>query len=202
MAKPLTPEEEKRARKSHNCSTDWSNPRIREERGRWISTLDREREARKAFQREALARISVFMPTPVEGYVSDSLLLSDIDRLGREKEQLKSQLTTARQQLDEINTPEIGDFLKSVELEAKHQRLRWPSEHDAGKKDSDWFWLVGYLAGKVITPGIPWEKKVHHIVTTAAACLNWYAAKTGSHNKMRPGIEPPKALVAIDGSKE
>jgi hypothetical protein len=87
---------------------------------------------------------------------------------------------------DAINTPEINDFLKAIENEALHQRDRWGSEHDAGKTDADWFWLVGYLAGKVINKP---EKALHHIITTAAACLNWHSAKLGTHNKMRPGID-------------
>jgi hypothetical protein len=42
------------------------------------------------------------------------------------------------------------------------------------------------LAGKVINKP---EKALHHIITTAAACLNWHSAKLGTHNKMRPGID-------------
>jgi hypothetical protein len=54
----------------------------------------------------------------------------------------------------QINTPEIADFVKAVQLEAAHQRARWGSDHDAGKTDADWFWLIGYLAGKAMhNPG-------------------------------------------------
>lgn len=53
-----------------------------------------------------------------------------------------------------LNTPEVLDFVRAVQLEAAHQRKRWPSEHDAGKTDADWFWLIGYLAGKALhNPG-------------------------------------------------
>jgi hypothetical protein len=90
---------------------------------------------------------------------------------------------------DAINTPEIDDFLSAVKNEALHQRERWGAEGDAGKHDADWFWLIGYLAGKAIhQPG----KILHHIITTAAACLNWHAHKTGHYAKMRPGIEEPE----------
>jgi len=92
--------------------------------------------------------------------------------------------------LDEINTPEIREFTIAIEREAKHQRIRWESGHDAGKTDADWFWLIGYLAGKALNPKTQ-EKQLHHIITTAAACLNWHSAKIGVHTKMRPGIEPP-----------
>lgn len=88
-----------------------------------------------------------------------------------------------------INTPEIENFLQAVHNEALHQRERWGSEHDAGKTDADWFWLIGYLAGKAIRPDATAEKQLHHIITTAAALLNWHAAKVGTHNRMRPGID-------------
>lgn len=87
-----------------------------------------------------------------------------------------------------LNTPEVADFIAAVEREALHQRDRWGADHDAGKTDADWFWLIGYLAGKAVHKT---EKRLHHIITTAAACLNWHAAALGVHNKMRPGIEPP-----------
>jgi hypothetical protein len=89
-----------------------------------------------------------------------------------------------------INTPHTNDFLNAVRLEAAHQRERWSVEHDAGKTDADWFWLIGYLAGKALNKP---EKQLHHIITTAAACLNWHANKTGASTSMRPGIEPPSS---------
>jgi hypothetical protein len=89
-----------------------------------------------------------------------------------------------------INSPHTVDFLKAVELEALHQRERWGAEHDAGKTDADWFWLIGYLAGKALHKP---EKQLHHIITTAAACLNWHAMKTGADTRMRPGIDPATA---------
>lgn len=105
--------------------------------------------------------------------------------------QLETELEELREKLALINTPEILDFLKAVEQEAKHQRLRWPAEHDEGKTDADWFWLLGWLAGKAVhatTPG----KKLHHVITTAAACLNWHAQLLGTSSVMRPGIKGPK----------
>lgn len=92
-----------------------------------------------------------------------------------------------------INTPQAGDFLRAVSIEAEHQRQRWPSEHDAGKTPADWFWLVGYLAGKALHAhaNSNTEKAEHHVITTAAACANWHLAMRGKTN-MRPGIETPK----------
>jgi hypothetical protein len=71
-----------------------------------------------------------------------------------------------------INNPHTDDFLEAVRIEAAHQRERWPADHDADKAPADWFWLIGYVAGKAIRPDTP--KLLHHIITTAAVCLNWH----------------------------
>jgi hypothetical protein len=98
--------------------------------------------------------------------------------------------------LDElINTPHTAAFLEAVRLEAAHQRERWAADHDAGKTDADWFWLVGYLAGKALHKQ---DRQVYHIITTAAALLNWHAAKTGADTRMRPGIDPAKHVPTGD----
>lgn len=95
----------------------------------------------------------------------------------------------------EINTPEIVDFVKAVQLEAAHQRERWGTEHDDGKTTADWYWLIGYLAGKALFHLLAnnQEKGLHHIITTAAACANWHLHATGVNTLMRPGIAPPDA---------
>ncbi|WP_208456289.1 hypothetical protein [Burkholderia gladioli] len=91
-----------------------------------------------------------------------------------------------------INTPQAGDFLRAVSIEAEHQRQRWSSKHDSGKMPADWFWLVGYLAGKALhAHAVCDEKKAeHHIITTAAALANWHSAIFGKSD-VRPGIQPP-----------
>lgn len=89
-----------------------------------------------------------------------------------------------------LNTPEIVDFAKAVQLEAAHQRARWGSDHDAGKADADWFWLLGYLGGKALRADDGIEKQLHRIISVAAAACNWHAAKLGQTNT-RPGIETP-----------
>lgn len=73
--------------------------------------------------------------------------------------------------LAELGTPEVMDFIKGVQLEAVHQRERWGPDQDAGKTDADWFWLVGYLAGKALHKP---EKRLHHLITAAAALANWH----------------------------
>ncbi len=106
---------------------------------------------------------------------------------GRMREQLRSLQ-------EQINTPELHDFVAGVLLEAAHQRQRWPSAHDAGKTDADWFWLIGYLAGKALhnppNDMSPEDARLHRIVATAAAAANWHAAKLGLTD-MRPGIDIP-----------
>ena len=92
-----------------------------------------------------------------------------------------------------LNTPEVDDFAQAVVSEAQHQRDRWGSEHDAGKKPLDWFWLIGYLAQKAAEAAMKGDafKAKHHTISTAAALANWHAALNGHSNSMRPGIEPP-----------
>lgn len=94
-----------------------------------------------------------------------------------------------------LNTPEFRSFADAVVLEAQHQRERWGVDHDAGKGDGDWLWLLGYLSNKAlfgsVQPGDdPTEKKLHRIITIAAAAANWHAQVLGKSN-MRPGIAPP-----------
>lgn len=75
-----------------------------------------------------------------------------------------------------INNPHTNSFLDAVRLEAAHQRERWAADHDAAKTDADWYWLIGHLASKAVYRIR--DKQLHHIITTAAACLNWHMART------------------------
>lgn len=90
-----------------------------------------------------------------------------------------------------VNTPELVDFPKAVQLEAAHQRERWGTAHDAGKAPEDWYWLIGYLAGKALRAALEGRqgKALHHTISTAAALSNWHAALLGATD-MRPGIGP------------
>lgn len=93
-----------------------------------------------------------------------------------------------------INTPKTADFFEAVRLEAAHQQERWGVENDAGKTPADWYWLLGYLAGKALTAFLKGdsEKGKHHIISSAAAMLNWHRHVTGEMTAMRPGIQEPK----------
>lgn len=77
-----------------------------------------------------------------------------------------------------INNPHTDEFLPAVKLEAAHQRDRWGEAHDRGKSAENWFWLVGYLAGKCLRAVITGdrEKALHHTISSAAALANWYEA--------------------------
>lgn len=94
-----------------------------------------------------------------------------------------------------INSPELHSFADGVVLEASHQRDRWGADHDAGKQPADWFWLIGFLAGKALNACNAGnkEKALHHCISTAAAMNNWHAAILGANNSMRPGISAEKA---------
>lgn len=82
--------------------------------------------------------------------------------------------------LEAINSPGVNDFVQAVKVEVAHQRERW-KETDPLKTDADWYWLIGWLGGKAVTD--PHEKgdkrtakerKLHRIVTVAAAAFNWF----------------------------
>lgn len=126
--------------------------------------------------------------TPLE-LVARNLSVPRFQRIVRAAEQEISDLRQDAEKYRALHTPEIHDFIAAIEREALYQREKWGSSHDAGKTDAEWFWLVGYLAGKAISKP---EKALHHIITTAAACLNWHAAKLGTHTAMRPGIGSDK----------
>jgi hypothetical protein len=85
-----------------------------------------------------------------------------------------------------INNPQTAEFLAAVRSEAAHQRDRFGEAHDRGKSAENWFWLVGYLAGKCLRCVITGDKDkaLHHTVSSAAALANWYEAikrdKTGA----------------------
>lgn len=75
-----------------------------------------------------------------------------------------------------LNTPRVVDFLEGVRLEAAHQRQRWGTAHDRWKSAENWFWLVGYLAGKALRACIDGDnfKAKHHTISAAAALMNWH----------------------------
>ena len=95
--------------------------------------------------------------------------------------------------MEELDQPIIDDFIRGVERETAYQRQLWGTSSDAGKAPADWFWLIGYLAGKALRAAVTGDrnKALHHTISTAAACANWHAAISGTDTRMRPGIEEP-----------
>lgn len=77
--------------------------------------------------------------------------------------------------LTELNHPITNDFLQGAIIEAAHQRKRW-NQDDKNKTNQDWFWTLGYLAGKVLwNPGLAdIEKQKHRIIAIAATACNWW----------------------------
>lgn len=98
-----------------------------------------------------------------------------------------------------INTPEIEDFLQGVRREAAHQVARWGEAHDREKSAENWYWLVGYLAGKALRAAIAGDrnKALHHCISTAAALLNWHKAIKRDTSGAGVGQDPD--LEAING---
>jgi hypothetical protein len=78
-----------------------------------------------------------------------------------------------------------------------HQVERWGVDHDIGKQPEDWFWLVGYLAGKCLRAHRDGDrdKALYHTISTGAALANWHRhIKTGA-TKMQPGHAPSVVLA-------
>lgn len=160
-------------------------------------------------QTRALERMGRVADLPLAGPADSWQLDGELRQLG--PAELRQAVHDARRERDAaraenermgglLNTPELHDFAAAVALEAAHQRERWGVDHDGGKTPADWFWLVGYLAGKALHAAVGGndEKALHHCISTAATLANWHAAISGAHTRMRPGIEPP-ADEAPDG---
>lgn len=73
--------------------------------------------------------------------------------------------------------PETDNFIEGVRKEAAHQIARWGAGHDDGKGPEEFFWVVGYLAGKALASfrSGDIEKAKHHAISTSAVMLNWHA---------------------------
>lgn len=74
-----------------------------------------------------------------------------------------------------LNTPILSPFVEAAVAEAQHQ-IYTREKNDKLKNPYDWFWLIGYLAGKAAASHVAgdYEKAQHHTITTAAALANWY----------------------------
>jgi hypothetical protein len=99
-----------------------------------------------------------------------------------------------------IGRPYVGAWADEIVVEAAHQRDRWGAEQDHGKAPEDWFWLIGYLAGKCLAAHKAGDasKAHHHTVSTAAVLAHWAAAIDGNEMAFRPGLGAEKvASLAV-----
>lgn len=96
-----------------------------------------------------------------------------------------------------INHPSLDGFLRSTHIEAVHQIERWGQAGDRAKRPADWFWLVGYLAGKALHAACTGDrdKAMHHCISSAAALYNWHSAISGNDTRMCPGRSDVAAIV-------
>src|SRR6185295_1361042 len=80
-------------------------------------------------------------------------------------------------------------FLEGTRIEVAHQVERWGTVHDRAKEPADWFWLVGYLAGKALRAHLmdDREKALHHCISTAAVLANWHTHIILGASAMTPG---------------
>jgi hypothetical protein len=101
-----------------------------------------------------------------------------IDVIGHQTERAERAEAAFRALTEIVNRPIVDDFLHGVRLESAHQIQRWGEAHDRSKSAENWFWLVGYLAGKALRSTIEGdtEKAMHHTISSAAALLQWHQA--------------------------
>lgn len=97
-----------------------------------------------------------------------------------------------------INTPHTEVFLQGVMQEGAHQVDRWGYAHDRQKSAENWFWLVGYLAGKALRAAITGdrEKALHHCISSAAALMHWHDAI--AHDESGTGAGRDVDLEALE----
>lgn len=124
-----------------------------------------------------------------------SKMIDDNRKLQAEVENLRSL----------ISRPYMGAWADEILIEAAHQRDRWGADHDHGKSPEDWFWLIGYLAGKCLAAHKAGDiqKAHHHTVSTGAVLAHWAASIDGNESVFRPGVGAEKIaiLAALDGGR-
>lgn len=76
-----------------------------------------------------------------------------------------------------INKPEVIDFTRGMSCEFAFQNLKWGDETLDNYTHEDWFWVVGYLAGKAVHcfENDKHKKGLHHTITTAAVLSHWHS---------------------------
>lgn len=111
---------------------------------------------------------------------------------------LTSQAANRLAELDAVlNNPQTVEFFSASRAECAHQIQRWGTVHDRAKEPADWFWLVGYLAGKALAAHVAGdtEKALHHTISSAAVLANWHAAISLARTGMSPGHSDLQAFL-------
>ena len=106
-------------------------------------------------------------------------------------EQIRALQTEVSRLTAILNTPLYEEFLEAVQREAAHQVFRYGAAADRQKEPQDWFWLVGFLAGKALRAHVERdkEKALHHTISSAAALMNWHAAITAEKMSEKQNTE-------------
>lgn len=123
----------------------------------------------------------------------------------------------ARKLLRLIDTPELVDFARGVQMEAVHQVQRWGSADRESKDPAAWFWLLSHLATRALEhhkeaeriasecfvdpPNEAHraaiahhrEKAAHHTITAAAVLAHWHASVIGKATGVQAGAPALKA---------
>ncbi len=164
--------------------------------GKDISTIKQLIECRKHFvldlraASERLGNLETFVPGPesiealpsgIRKYIHDLETRCDPTGDIQSMAQLRQENELLRLALEEYDTPKIDDFIEGVVNEAGHQAKRWGGEHDDSKAPEDWMWLLGWLISKAVQQP---EKRLHHIVTSAAALAQWHRQETEGRAKL------------------
>lgn len=69
--------------------------------------------------------------------------------------------------------PVTDDFWADAAEESRYQSEHWGEDHDNAKSDDEWFWTLGFLAGKVLRPDADVFKKRHRLRAAAALLHQW-----------------------------
>ena len=136
--------------------------------------------------------------------MDEQVFIDICDELGcsPDNEAALTAIAALKRARDLIARPYIGAWSDEVIVEAAHQRDRWGADHDHGKSPEDWFWLIGYLAGKALASHKAGDmhKARHHTVSTAAVLAHWAAAVAGDESVFRPGLGVEK-ITALTSCK-
>lgn len=98
-----------------------------------------------------------------------------------------------------LSTPLTGAFVEAVQFEAARQITRW-ADDNVQKTPDDWMRLLSILANKASSAFGRGDqhKGLHHIISTAAAALNWHRIVTGDHEKAHAAARDLAASAAQD----